>query len=111
MITVETINPVYSNLMGKTAKQKAERRKRLKDKAKNLYGKAQESGILSGVQNLILGGSGGSGGGDTNLGGGGNNEYTASQEKTPMKTSTKVLIGVGVGAVIFGIYWFAIRKK
>jgi hypothetical protein len=28
-----------------------------------------------------------------------------------MKTSTKVLIGVGVGAVIFGVYWFAIRKK
>jgi hypothetical protein len=31
--------------------------------------------------------------------------------KPPMKTSTKVLIGVGVGAVIFGVYWFAIRKK
>jgi hypothetical protein len=111
MISVETINPVYSNAGGKTKEQKKQRRARFLDKAKNVYGKASESGILSGVQNLILGGAGGTGTGDTNLGGGGDNEYTAKKEPTPMKTSTKVLIGVGVGAVIFGIYWFAIRKK
>ena len=106
MITVETINPVYSNLKGKTAEQKKERRGRFFDKAKNVYGKAQESGILSGVQNLILGGSGGSGGGANDM-----PPATIPTIKEPMKTSTKVLIGVGFGAVIFGIYWFAIRKK
>lgn len=107
MITVETINPVYSNLKGKTAEQKKERRGRFFDKAKNVYGKAQESGILSGVQNLILGGSGGSGGGAYDM----PPPPPPPEVKPPMKTSTKVLIGVGVGAVIFGIYWFAIRKK
>ena len=108
MISVETINPVYSNLRGKTKEQKKERRGRFFDKARNIYGKASESGILSGVQNLILGGAGGSDGG----GGGDQLPMLPPEEiKPPMKTSTKVIIGVGVGAVIFGIYWFAIRKK
>jgi hypothetical protein len=106
MISVETTNPVYSNLGGKTKEEKKQRRARFFDKAKNVYGKASDSGILAGVQNLILGGAGGSGGGSNEI-----PPPPPADVKPPMKTSTKVLIGVGVGAVIFGIYWFAIRKK
>jgi len=64
MIEIETDRPVYSNAKGDkkrlfnknlTEEQKLARKKRLTAKAKGLYGKAKESGILSSLENLALG--------------------------------------------------------
>ena len=112
MITVDTMNPVYSNLKGKkTAEQKQETRGKLWEKTKNVYGKAKESGLLQGLENLAL-----------KQGGSGAVSYDPSavtdktlikdeKPKEPMSTGMKIGIGVGVLAVGFAIYWFAIRKK
>ena len=109
MITVDTMNPVYSNLKGKkTAEQKKETRGKLWEKTKNVYGKAKESGLLQGLENLALK-QGGTGATDpstvVDL------KTPSGDTKPPMSTGMKIGIGVGVIAVGFAIYWFAIRKK
>jgi len=108
MITVDTINPVYSNLGGKTAEQKKESRAKAWETTKNVYGKAKESGLLQSLENLALKGKGTG----TNM----TNDLLPpppppTPEKTPMSMGMKIGIGVGVVAVGFAIYWFAIRKK
>jgi hypothetical protein len=56
MITVETNKPVYSNLKGSTLTPEEKRARRTKqyEGAKNVYGKAKESGLLSAIENLAL---------------------------------------------------------
>jgi hypothetical protein len=107
MISVETTNPVFSNVSGKTKEQKQERRAKAWEKTKNVYGKAKESGILQGLENLALGGR--------------NQGSTTSPSvdtfspppptKQPMSLGVKIGIGVGVVAVGFAVYWFGFRKK
>lgn len=107
MITVETQNPVFSNAKGKTDEEKKERRAKAWDKAKNIYGKAKESGLLQATENLVLKQGGNNGAGVTEL-----PPPPPQNEKTPMSKTTKtILIVSGVAVVGFAIYWFAIRKK
>lgn len=111
MIQVETTRPVFSNL---TAEEKKARNKKVGDKAKGIYTKAKESGILSGLENLALG----KGTGATDLGGNYNPSNTNLDTTTPpkgwagMSKSTKgIIIGGGVLALGVAVWYFAIRKK
>ena len=110
MISVETKNPVYSNLGGKTAEQKKESRAKAWEKTKQVYGKAKDSGLLQSLENLALQ-KGGSGSTDMNA-----NvtlpDPNATQQKPPMNPYLKwgLIIG-GVALTGFAVYWFAIRKS
>jgi hypothetical protein len=110
MISVETTNPVYSNLGGKTPEQKKDARGKAWEKTKTGYEKAKESGLLQGIENLVLK-KGGSGTTDINA-----NvtlpDPNATNEKKPMSKTLKIgLIVGGVAIVGFAVYWFAIRKS
>lgn len=109
MISVETINPVYSNLGGKTPEQKKEAKTKAWEKTKQVYGKAKESGLLQSLENLALS-KGGSGGGGT----GGSNDVPPPPPpptKEPMSKTTKTALIIGGIAIVgFAVYWFAIRK-
>jgi hypothetical protein len=107
MIQVETTRPVFSNL---TAEEKKARNKQVGEKARGIYTKAKESGILSGLENLYLK----KGTGATDMG----NNFNPlpitdpTPVKEPMSKTTKgILIGVGVLAVGVAVWYFAIRKK
>jgi hypothetical protein len=110
MISVETNNPVFSNVGGKTPEQKKEARGKAWEKTKNVYGKAKESGLLQSLENLALKGKG-TGATDMNA------TITlpdpnATTPKEPMSKGMKIgLIVGGVAIVGFAVYWFAIRKK
>jgi hypothetical protein len=108
MISVETINPVYSNAGGKTPEEKAKNRAKAFDKAKQVYGKAKETGLLQGLENLALqqGKDAGTGGSDMPP------PPPPPPAKEPMSKTLKIgLIVGGVAVVGFAVYWFAIRKK
>jgi hypothetical protein len=107
MISVETSNPVFSNVTGKTKEQKKENRGKVWEKTKNVYTKAKDSGILQGLENLALGNKNA-----TSTDSGSADNYTpTTPSKEPMSTGMKVGIGVGILAIGFGIYWFGFRKK
>ena len=108
MISVETINPVYSNAGGKTPEEKAKNRAKAWEKSKHVYGKAKESGLLQGLENLVLKQ------GQPDVSGGVNDMPPPPPEPTkePMSKGLKIgLIIGGVAVVGFAVYWFAIRKK
>jgi len=123
MITVETQRPVYSNANGASkvyqvpdgkggfkdateAEYKKYRRSKAWTTAKNVYGKAKESGLLQATENLVLKQGSNEGAGGTEL-----PPPPPQDEKKPMSKTTKtILIVSGVAVVGFAIYWFAIRK-
>lgn len=107
MISVETSRPVFSNAGGKTADQKKEARAKAWEKAKTGYTKAKESGLLQGIENLVLQNKGTSGGSTGTF----DVPPPPPPAKEPMSMGMKIGIGVGVVAIGFAIYWFAIRKK
>jgi hypothetical protein len=111
MIQVETSRPVFSNL---TAEEKKARNKKIGEKARGIYTKAKDSGILSSLENLYL--KSGSGSGSSNTGTNvdplANVNVNVPPVKEPMSKTTKgILIGVGVLAVGVAVWYFAIRKK
>ena len=110
MIQVETSRPVFSNL---TAEEKKARNKKIGEKARGIYTKAKDSGILSSLENLYL--KSGSGSGSSNTGNVdplANVNVNVPPVKEPMSKTTKgILIGVGVLAVGVAVWYFAIRKK
>jgi len=111
MIQVETTRPVFSNL---TDEEKKARNKVRGEKARNIYTKAKDSGILSSLENLYL--KSGSGSSTTNVGTNfdplANVNTNLPPVKEPMSKTTKgILIGVGVLAVGVAVWYFAIRKK
>ena len=120
MITVETNKPVYSNLKGKglTAEEKKARRTKQYESAKNIYGKAKDSGLLSAIENLALNVGNRSGGGMT---GGGNiqnqtggGEFMGNEQKVKEKMNPYLMWGLIIGGVAitgFAVYWFGFRKK
>ncbi len=109
MISVETTNPVFSNVSGKTKEQKKENRGKIWDKTKNVYTKAKDSGILQGLENLALGNRNPSA---TDFGTGGTfTPPPPPPTKEPMSMGVKIGIGVGVVGVLFAVYWFGFRKK
>jgi hypothetical protein len=117
MITVETNQPVYSNAKGKTltAEEKKARRTRQYESAKNVYGRAKDSGLLSALENIGLNIGNKSGGGTQNQTGGG--EFIPpppppTDEKKPMNPYLMwgLIIG-GVAITGFAVYWFGFRKK
>jgi len=111
MIQVETTRPVFSNL---TDEEKKARNKVRGEKARGIYTKAKDSGILSSLENLYL---------KKGTGSSTNNMATTydplaivdpnlTPAKEPMSKTTKgILIGVGVLAVGVAVWYFAIRKK
>lgn len=121
MIEVQTDRPVYSNAKGDkkrfasnlTPEQKLARKKRLTEKAKGIYGKAKESGILSSLENLALG--------NTNKGMG---AEVSGEVKLPVvetlpprgwssftKTKKGVIITSSLVVVGLVVYFAAFRKK
>ena len=120
MITVETTKPVYSNAKGKTltAEEKKARRTRQYESAKNVYGRAKDSGLLSALENIGLNIGNKSGGGTQNQTGGGTQnqtgggEFIPTDEKKPMNPYLMwgLIIG-GVAITGFAVYWFGFRKK
>lgn len=121
MITVETNKPVYSNLKGKglTAEEKKARRTKQYESAKNIYGKAKDSGLLSAIENLALNVGNRSGGGITGgtntqnqLGGGefmGNEQQVKDNKMNPYLMWGLIIGGVAITG--FAVYWFGFRKK
>ena len=114
MITVETTKPVYSNAKGKTltAEEKKARRTRQYESAKNVYGRAKDSGLLSALENIGLNIGNKSTG--TQLGGG--NEFTPPPPPPPeeKKMNPYLMWGLIIGGVAvtgFAVYWFGFRKK
>jgi hypothetical protein len=109
MIQVETSRPVFSNL---TAEEKKARNKVRGEKARGIYTKAKESGILSSLENLYLKSGSGSSNTGTNVDPLANVNVNVPPVKEPMSKTTKgILIGVGVLAVGVAVWYFAIRKK
>lgn len=109
MIDIQTKRPVYSNAKGDKKRQVTpEQRQARLEKAKQLYGKAKESGLLSSLENLALGAMpGGSG----NSQGGGLTDFPPPPPtENKISTTTWVLIGVGVLAVGVGIYFLSKNK-
>lgn len=110
MIDIQTQRPVYSNANGdKKRRVTPEQRQARLEKAKQLYGRAKESGLLSSLENLALGAMpGGSG----TIQGGGFTDFPPPPPppQNKISTTTWVLIGVGVLAVGVGIY-FLVKKK
>lgn len=109
MIDVKTSRPVYSNAKGKkTADEKTATRQARLEKAKGLYGKAKESGLLQSLENLALQ----SGSGSTSPGG----NFSDMPPPPPppsnkISTTTWILIGAGVLTVGLGVYFLVIKKK
>jgi hypothetical protein len=109
MISVETINPVrYSNTTGdadKKARRKA-RRSKITESGQKVLQKADESGILSGVKNLLLGSS------QTPS----QTEYVApapapvDNTKPPMNKALKYTL-IGAGVLVAGIIIWKVTKK
>jgi len=120
MITVETNKPVYSNAKGKTltAEEKKARRTRQYESAKNVYGRAKDSGLLSALENIGLNiGNKSTGGQQNQTGGGqqnqtGGGEFITTDQKKPMNPYLMwgLIIG-GVAVTGFAVYWFGFRKK
>jgi hypothetical protein len=112
MIDVQTSRPVYSNARGtrvkKTADEKTATRQARLEKAKGLYGKAKESGLLQSLENLALQSGVGSGSG-------GNFSDMPPPPPPPpsnrISTTTWILIGAGVLTVGLGVYFLVIKKK
>jgi hypothetical protein len=109
MIDISTNRPVYSNAKGDKKRQVTpEQRQARLDKAKNIYGKAKESGLLTSLENLALGAfPGGS------RQGGGLDDFPPPPPPPPankISTTTWILIGAGVLVVGVGIYFIAKRK-
>lgn len=115
MIQVETDRPVYSNAIGDglrkrlTPEQKEARRKRLGSKAKNVYSKAKESGILSGLENLALGNNPA----NSNQT---NNELppvapTTSWWSTQTKTTKTLIVTSSLLVVGLSVWYFGFRKS
>jgi hypothetical protein len=122
MITVETNQPVYSNAKGKTltAEEKKARRTRQYESAKNVYGRAKDSGLLSALENIGLNignksGGGMTGGGNTqNQSGGGEFMGNDNQQLKDNKMNPYLMWGLIIGGVAvtgFAVYWFGFRKK
>ena len=116
MITVETNKPVYSNLKGSTLtpEEKKARRTKQYESAKNVYGKAKESGLLSAIENIALNVGNKSQIG-TNTQGSGSGTYVPEMEvkvQEGMNPYLKwgLIIG-GVALTGFAVYWFGFRKK
>lgn len=106
MIQVETTRPVFSNL---TDAEKKARKKRLGDKAKGIYTKAKESGILAGIENLALGRSNAPADkGDMSA----YQQPIVDQSKTGMSKGLKTGLIVG-GVLLLGVsvWYFVFRKK
>lgn len=122
MIEVQTDRPVYSNAKGDkqrlfnknlTEEQKLARKKRLTAKAKGIYGKAKESGILSSLENLALG----------NMNKGTGTEVSNELKIPPIETlpprgwssfsKTKKGVIITSSLVVVGlvVYFAAFRKK
>jgi len=111
MIQVETSRPVFSNL---TDEEKKARNKVRGEKARGIYTKAKDSGILSSLENLYLKSGSGSSTNNvsTNFDPLANVNANLPPVKEPMSNTTKgILIGVGVLAVGVAVWYFAIRKK
>jgi|688.fasta_scaffold801440_1 hypothetical protein len=109
MIQVETTRPVFSNL---TAEEKKARNKKIGEKARGIYTKAKDSGILSGLENLYLKkGTGASDTSNTNFNLPDPNLNVVPPKEPMSKTTKGILIGVGVLAVGVAVWYFAIRKK
>jgi hypothetical protein len=110
MIDISTNRPVYSNARGDKKRQVTpEQRQARLDKAKNIYSKAKESGLLSSLENLALGAlPGGS------RQGGGLDDFIPPPPPPPpakkISTTTWILIGAGVLVVGVGIYFIAKKK-
>lgn len=122
MIEVQTDRPVYSNAKGGktklfnknlTEEQKLARKKRLTEKAKGLYGKAKESGILSSLENLALGNTNK----DTTTSGDGEYKLPPITTLPPRgwssysKTKKGVIITSSLVVVGLVVYFAAFRKK
>jgi hypothetical protein len=109
MIDVQTSRPVYSNAKGTRVKKTAEQKTARLEKAKGLYGRAKESGLLQSLENLALQSGVGSGSG-------GNFSDMPPPPPPPppsnrISTTTWILIGAGVLTVGLGVYFLVIRKK
>lgn len=106
MISVETINPVFSNAEGKTPEERQKNRAKAWEKTKKVYSKAKETGLLQGLENLALQ-KGAEVSGGTEL-----PPPPPAPTPEPMSKALKygLIIG-GVAVVGFAVYWFAIRKK
>jgi len=115
MLQVETEAPVFSNAIGDklrnrlTPAQKEARRKRLGSKAKNVYSKAKESGILQGLENLALGSGTSQQGGTTNT--------PPIPEPAPeswwskkTKTQKGIIITSSLLVVGLSVWYFGFRK-
>jgi len=121
MIEVQTDRPVYSNAKGGktrlfnkklTEDQKLARKKRLTEKAKGIYGKAKESGILSSLENLALGNMKSQTGTESEV------KIPTEIETLPprgwssySKTKKGVIITSSIVVVGIVVYFAAFRKK
>jgi len=114
MIDIQTSRPVFSNATGKSSKnltpeERNARSQARKDKLKDIYGKAKESGLLTSIENLALQ----SGSGNT-----GNTNNTDNFPPPPppapenkISVTTWVLIGAGVIVLGVGVYFLTRKKK
>ena len=111
MMEIETDRPVYSNIKGKelTPEQKKIRNQKFAEKAKGIYSKAKESGVLSSLENLALNSKSklpvGTEVVDLGL-----SPSAQTGWSTYTKTKKGLIIG-GVTVAIAAIWYFAIRKK
>lgn len=85
-----------------------------KKKIKTGYGKFRDAGGVSFIENILgvganEGGNGEMPTGDPSLGDGGVNAGDGT--KPPMSTTTKVVIGVAVAAVVGGIIYYVVKNK
>lgn len=115
MIQLETDRPVFSNAIGDrlrkrlTPEQKEARKRRLGEKARNLYTKAKDSGILSGLENLAIGNTQtGNTSNDTTIP---NPETKTSWWGSKSKTTKTLIITTSILAISFSVYYFGFRKK
>lgn len=118
MIEVKTKHPIrYSNADGSKKQQRKEKRSERVQKARNVWQVGKDTGILSGVENLLMGNRG-SGNqtnfGDQNLGG---DEYKGGDENLPkkgwkgLKTWQKVAIIGTALAVAGGITYYVVKSR
>jgi hypothetical protein len=110
MLQVETDRPVFSNAIGDklTPEQKEARRKRIGSKAKNIYSKAKESGVLQGLENLALGSATTQQGATTNTTPPPPAPETWWSKKT--KTQKGIIVTTSLLVVGLSVWYFGFRK-